>query len=279
MKVKLYSPYDKQKEVHTGLDNETYLIDVVCASRPLEETPTYKLCNKCNIEKSLESFHKKKTGKYGVRSICKECRNHPRPLEETPTYKLCNKCNIEKPLENFHKRKTGKYGLASYCKSCTAEYDKNRKFSKEEREHQKEWRENNKKKQLQYHLEYKRDRKMKDPLYKLTLNSRALVSRALSRNGFSKKSKTHEILGCSYSYLLEKLEDNPYGFTYDDPTMDIDHIIPLASAKNEITLLRLLKVDNLQLLPSEYNRHIKSDKWFDVKHFEDWLYKNYGYES
>ena len=38
MKVKLYSPYDKQKEVHTSLSNETHLIDIVCASRQTGKT-------------------------------------------------------------------------------------------------------------------------------------------------------------------------------------------------------------------------------------------------
>jgi len=33
-----------------------------------------KKCNKCNISKTLCSFSKNKSGKFGVHSICKQCR-------------------------------------------------------------------------------------------------------------------------------------------------------------------------------------------------------------
>ena len=34
---------------------------------------TEKRCSKCNTLKQLDAFCRKKTGKYGVSSICKEC--------------------------------------------------------------------------------------------------------------------------------------------------------------------------------------------------------------
>ena len=33
-----------------------------------------KTCTKCGIEKEVSEYHKKSSGKYGVRSVCKECR-------------------------------------------------------------------------------------------------------------------------------------------------------------------------------------------------------------
>jgi hypothetical protein len=33
-----------------------------------------KICSKCNIEKELKHYHKKKTGRLGVRATCKLCR-------------------------------------------------------------------------------------------------------------------------------------------------------------------------------------------------------------
>ena len=33
-----------------------------------------KICTKCKFPKSIDEFHKVKEGKYGVGSLCKECR-------------------------------------------------------------------------------------------------------------------------------------------------------------------------------------------------------------
>jgi len=34
-----------------------------------------KICSKCGVEKDLSEFAKAKTGKFGIRGDCKECRN------------------------------------------------------------------------------------------------------------------------------------------------------------------------------------------------------------
>lgn len=41
---------------------------------------------------------------------------------------------------------------------------------------------------------------------------------------------------------------------------DIDHIIPISSAKNEIDFFKLCHYNNLQPLCSKVNRDIKKDK-------------------
>lgn len=40
-----------------------------------------KKCTNCNIEKTLNDFHKSKDGKFGVKSICKECKIILRKIE------------------------------------------------------------------------------------------------------------------------------------------------------------------------------------------------------
>jgi hypothetical protein len=40
-----------------------------------------KKCTNCNIEKMLTNFHKSKDGKFGVKSICKECKIILRKIE------------------------------------------------------------------------------------------------------------------------------------------------------------------------------------------------------
>ena len=110
------------------------------------------------------------------------------------------------------------------------------------------------------------------PLYKLTKLSRGLIYRAIHLKGYAKKSKTYEILGCSYNefktYLESKFEPwmtwdnygNPKDGIYElNKTWDVDHIIPLSSGVDENDFLKLSHYTNLQPLCSYINRFIKKD--------------------
>jgi hypothetical protein len=46
---------------------------------------------------------------------------------------------------------------------------------------------------------------------------------------------------------------------------DIDHIIPLSSAKNEEDIIKLSHYSNLQPLCSKVNRDIKKDIWTQIR--------------
>jgi hypothetical protein len=93
---------------------------------------------------------------------------------------------------------------------------------------------------------------------------------SIKRNGYSKKTKTYEILGCSYEDFKTHIELqfqtwmnwNNYGLCNNEFNYgwDIDHIVPLASAKTEEELLKLNHYTNLQPLCSHTNRNIKKDK-------------------
>jgi len=116
---------------------------------------------------------------------------------------------------------------------------------------------------------YLKQKYTNDPFFKLTVCSRNLINKAIKRNGYTKKSKTIDILGCSFiefkQYLESKFEpwmnwDN-YG-KYDGTEhygWDIDHIIPLATAINENDIINLNHYTNLQPLCSFINRDIKKD--------------------
>ncbi len=88
--------------------------------------------------------------------------------------------------------------------------------------------------------------------------------------GYSKNSKTFNILGCSFEdfkfYLESKFEPwmswENYGLYNGESNYgwDIDHIIPSSSAKTEEELLVLNRFNNLQPLCSYQNRVIKRDK-------------------
>jgi hypothetical protein len=116
-------------------------------------------------------------------------------------------------------------------------------------------------------------KKSESSLFRLTINVRCLVSRTIKIGGYSKNSNTEKILGCSFDefklYLESKFESwmnwdnngNPKdGIIEINKSWDIDHIIPVGSAKTEEELLKLNHYSNLQPLCSYTNRYIKKDK-------------------
>ncbi len=139
----------------------------------------------------------------------------------------------------------------------------------------------NKEKRLKYNKEYGKINKEKirnyqknklenNPLFKLKTNIKNLVGDSIRKRGFKKFSRTELILGCSYEEFKNHIESkfeswmnwNNHGNPKDgilelSKTWDIDHKIPLSSAKNEEELLKLNHYTNLQPLCSYTNRYIK----------------------
>ena len=94
-----------------------------------------------------------------------------------------------------------------------------------------------------------------------------MLNEAFKIKNIKKSYKTEDILGCSFDefklYLESKFED---WMTWDNRGLyngelnygwDIDHIIPLSTAKNEEDVIRLNHYTNLQPLCSKVNRYIK----------------------
>ena len=91
---------------------------------------------------------------------------------------------------------------------------------------------------------------------------RTSISRSF-KNNYSKKSRTHEILGCSYEELKIYLESKFESWmTWDNKGLyngelnygwDIDHIIPISSATTELSIYELNNFSNLQPLCSKIN--------------------------
>ncbi len=202
--------------------------------------------------------------------------------------KKCTKCNIEKDLSEFYNCDRCKDNLTHNCKQCM-------------NSNKKEWRKNNFEKNsnysIKYHLKNKHriDRKLKNeqqkkyrilnkdkinlsnsiryynnPNVKLMCCLKSSIRNSFKNNGYTKKSKTYEILGCSFeefkNYLESKFEtwmtwDNRglYNGTFNYG-WDIDHIIPSSSANTEEELIKLNHYTNLQPLCSKVNRDIKKDK-------------------
>lgn len=65
-----------------------------------------KICTKCNIEKTLESFSKKKRGKFGVDSRCRPCKNeyNKQHRKDNPiTFKRNDEQKLQRNKERLNK--------------------------------------------------------------------------------------------------------------------------------------------------------------------------------
>ena len=252
-----------------------------------------KKCNKCNIEKDIESFVKyksksKKNVRYLYGNICKKCEyekykekskiwmkkwknNNKKIIKsicidcnceyETITYNSthipnirCKKCSIKNTYKN-------KLLSEKKCRICEvvkpiSDYYPNYKMCKTCLF---------KKRNERYYQRLKEDH-----LFKIKHNIKTYIRLQLKQIDAKKNNnKTIEILGCPIHEFISHLE---YKF---EPWMswenygkyngelnygwDIDHIIPISSAKTEEEIYKLNHYTNLQPLCSKTNRDIKSN--------------------
>ena len=119
--------------------------------------------------------------------------------------------------------------------------------------------------------ERKKKKLKTDSFFKLRNNISSLIRVSMSKCGYSKTSNTHQILGCNYVDFLKHLNSNPYGYKYGDKCLDLDHVIPISKAVDEKGIIALNHFTNFQLLPSDYNRHIKRDNDWNQNHFKKWI--------
>lgn len=178
-----------------------------------------KTCIGCGETKpaTTEFFHTEKTGKGGLRGRCKVCRSLDRKkpvVYEFPASRVCSYCGVEKPatLGFFHKDKKAKHGLTKKCKVCQAEYRAKPEVKQRRNERHKERYDN-------------------DTQYKLSMNLRGRLSKAIKRN--TKSASTLELLGCTVEHLKNHLESQfTDGMNWDNYGYygwHIDHIIPIDS--------------------------------------------------
>lgn len=132
------------------------------------------------------------------------------------------------------------------------------------------YRKNNKEKINKYF----RERKKTDFLFKVKVNLRKLLYNSLNNKGYKKNIKTEQILGCSLEFFKQYVECqfnewqnwNNWGLfkkgeiATPKKYWQIDHIIPLASAKTVEDIVKLNHYSNLRVLDAYTNLVIKRDK-------------------
>ena len=130
--------------------------------------------------------------------------------------------------------------------------------------HQKEWRKNNAEKQREYQREYYKIRKLVDPTFSLSIKVRSTIKNAFKHKGYKKNGKSAEILGCSFGFFREYIEEQfEEWMSWDNRGLyngeenfgwDVDHIIPISHAESEEDVVRLSHYLNLRPLCSYKNR-------------------------
>lgn len=225
-----------------------------------------KTCKKCNVEKSLSAFSKQRTNKDGYKGTCKLCINE--------YYKNYRDSNIEKELErtksyyknNKEKKKEYVKSKEEHFISYRKQYNKENKISITDKK--KIYYSNNKEKVKKRNLNYYNNRLKNDSLFKFKKTIKDCIRDSFRRLNLRKNNlKTTEILGCSFedfkTYIESKFElwmnwENK-GLFNAQPKFgwDIDHIIPISTAKTIEDVIRLNHYTNLQPLCSYTNRIIK----------------------
>ena len=140
----------------------------------------------------------------------------------------------------------------------------------------KKWRIKNRNYTLEYQKSYSKANRDKinanhkkrlcnEPLYKIRVESSIAINKAISRAGFKKKSKTAEILGCSFEQFKSHIECQfQEGMSWENRHLwHIDHIMPVSMAKTYDEVVRLNHYKNLRPLWAHENL-AKSDKTPDI---------------
>ena len=242
-----------------------------------------KKCSKCNLIKGLDEFYKRKTNKDGYHGVCKNCydlrineyneNNKEKRKEVNKKYndsvKERRKGYYQENKERIIKRVSDRY--FNVVKPNITDIDKEKG-----RDRSNKWRLDNPDKIKEYRLRSKdtkkdwyNNKRKSDNLFRLKDNISSLIRLTIKRNGFSKKSKTHQILGCSFEEFKAHIESlwepwmnwENYGLYNGELNYgwDIDHIVPSSSAINEEGVIALNHYTNLQPLCSKVNRDIKRD--------------------
>jgi len=248
-----------------------------------------KKCNKCDVEKSISCFHKDSSKIDGYRNSCKECQKlYSKDFYEKNSEKI-KKYSIE--YHNQHSN-TNEFKLkrVSYMKNWYSinkqdKKDYNKSYYLENREplliYSRVYRDlnsdiindykiKNKDRRKESANVYVKNRLLTDEVFKLSLNIRNLIRISIKKSGFKKDSKSVEILGCSIHEFKIHIESKfekwmswgnhgKYnGELYHG--WDIDHIIPISSAKSKEDVIKLNHYTNMRPLCSYVNRCIKKNK-------------------
>jgi hypothetical protein len=193
--------------------------------------------------------------------------------------KLCKKCNINKELDNFYKHSGYKDGLRPLCIEChKGDVDKYRTPEKNRMYVNKFWK-------TPHGIKYKKQYFQKfydiyghsyityynnlSILHRMAGNLRTCTRIYMRQSGYKNGSRINKIIGCTPDELRLYIESKfQPGMTWENHgnglnSWNLDHIIPLSSAKSKKELIKLGHYTNIQPLWYTENKQ-KFNKIFDA---------------
>jgi len=212
-----------------------------------------KMCFTCGIEKDESEFHKNKINKDGLCGKCKTCAI------------LLSKIHYEKNKdEKLRKlREVYKENPEKYIEKSKLYYDENKDIIAEKErikyaENPEKYIEKSKlytKTNMKKIYRQRRNRELADPVYRLKISIRKSNSSIFSKSPYTKRSKSSEILGCSFEEFKIHIENQFLdGMSWDNRHLwHLDHIFPVSLALDEEHLLQLNHYTNFQPLWAEDN--------------------------
>jgi hypothetical protein len=232
-----------------------------------------KKCYFCKQDKDESLFYKDKSKTGGFSSYCKNCeKTRKLQIKEEKILGIFD-INQQKKKDAIIQSKEYKHNWYLRNRDKYKERDKKRYFENKEKfqKYNKEYRKKNAKRISLKKREYKennrekvnetnklgRRRRMKnDPVFKFQSRLRRSIWGSFNRAAYKKDGPTAQIVGCSFEELFESLKTTAvknYGFYHDSIKFELDHIIPLCTAKNIEEVKRLNHWTNLQLLTEKDN--------------------------
>jgi len=233
-----------------------------------------KTCTLCKTEKPLSDFPPRKKGLPALHAWCRPCL-HSRKMEWRARNPRPSRAKMGPPKPRPPRKPDMKW--ADYPEEKKKRYKEVQRLCMERRKEEydmkkAEYRQANREKlsqkQREYYnanrdryrvtnLAYIKKRYREDALFALASLYRSRVRISVREQGFSKTSRTAEMLGCSYEELVLHLEPK---FLPGMPWQNrgrhgwhIDHKIPLVSATSAEELQALCHFSNLQPLWAEDN--------------------------
>ena len=113
----------------------------------------------------------------------------------------------------------------------------------------------NRKKRQKQIAEWKKKEYKKDPVFRMRMCIKSGLRSSLKRRGYTKKSRTHEVLGCSFDFFVSFMEKKfQNGMNWENyGKWELDHIVPVSLGKTEEEIVALNNYINFQPLWKEDN--------------------------
>jgi hypothetical protein len=249
-KVKSLDEFTNSKTIKHGKKSR-------CKDCIKEYRKEYRKKNKDKIKEKQRLYDKKRKEdkkKYNI-------KNKDKISQQRKIYKEKNKERIalwNKEYRNKNLKKRRKYVKKYYEDNK----EKRRKYAKKYYEDNKEkilknnkiWYYNNVKKNRERSNTYSKERRKIDPIFKLKCCISSNICKALKAQGYTKNTKTFNILKCDYDFFMQWLNGlASNGHTYGIGELHLDHVIPISLAETEDEAILLSHYSNYQLLSADEN--------------------------